>query len=401
MALVALGVTGGIGAYKAVEVARRLQQSGHEVAVVMTEAATRFVGPLTFEAITTRRVITGQFEPGANADVAHVSLASAIGLLIVAPATANTIGRLAAGLADDFLGSLYLATRAPVLLAPSMNTLMWEHPAVQRNLATLRARGVHVIEPTEGFLACGWTGKGRLAEPEDVVSAANALLGRSTSLAGWKVLVTAGPTYEDLDAVRFIGNRSSGRMGFAVAAEAIARGAEVVLIAGPTPVEPPPVTELIRVRSASEMHREVMARAPESDVVIMAAAVADYTPARPSREKEAKSAQTVSLALERTPDILGELGGLRSAGRLARPLLVGFAAETSDLVAKARAKRAAKHADIVVANDVSQPDAGFDVETNRVTLVTAEGEEALPVLPKRDVARLILDRVEARHPRRA
>jgi phosphopantothenoylcysteine decarboxylase/phosphopantothenate--cysteine ligase len=395
MALVALGVTGGIGAYKAVEIARKLQQSGHEVAVVMTEAATRFVGPLTFEAISRRRVITGQFEPGVNADVAHVSLASTIDLLLVAPATANTIGRFAGGLSDDFLGSLYLATRAPVLIAPAMNTLMWEHEAVQRNLATLRERGVHVVEPTEGFLACGWTGKGRLAEPEQVVAAANALLGLSTSLAGWKVLVTAGPTYEDLDPVRFIGNRSSGRMGFAVAAEAAARGAEVVLVAGPTSVAPPAAAELVRVRSAADMHREVMARAAASDAIVMAAAVADYTPAHRSHEKIAKAGEVIQVALERTPDILGELGRLRASGQLARTILVGFAAETSELLAKARVKRAVKNVDLIIANDVSQPGAGFDIETNQVTLVTAEGQEALPMLPKREVARVILDRLEA------
>jgi phosphopantothenoylcysteine decarboxylase/phosphopantothenate--cysteine ligase len=395
MALVALGVTGGIGAYKAVEIARQLQQSGHEVAVVMTEAATRFVGPLTFEAITRRRVMTNQFEPGVNADIAHVSLASTIDLLLVAPATAHTIGRFAGGLADDFLGSLYLATRAPVLIAPAMNTLMWEHDAVQRNVATLRGRGVRIVEPTEGFLACGWTGKGRLAEPEQVVAAANAILGRSTSLAGWNVLVSAGPTYEDLDPVRFIGNRSSGRMGFAVAAEAAARGAEVILVAGPTSVVPPAVAELVRVRSAADMHREVMARAAAADAVVMAAAVADYTPAHPSPGKVAKAGKAVTVALEPTPDILGGLGRLRAAGQLARPILVGFAAETSELVARARAKRAEKNVDLIVANDVSQPGAGFDIETNRVTLVTAAGEEVLPLQSKREVARVILDRLEA------
>jgi phosphopantothenoylcysteine decarboxylase/phosphopantothenate--cysteine ligase len=394
MALVALGVTGGIGAYKAVEIARQLQQSGHEVAVVMTEAATRFVGPLTFEAITQRRVMTDQFEPGVNAEIAHVSLASTIDLLLVAPATAHTIGRFAGGLADDFLGSLYLATRAPVLIAPAMNTLMWEHEAVQRNLATLRARGVRVVEPTEGFLACGWTGKGRLAEPEQVVAAANAMLGGSTSLAGWKVLVSAGPTYEDLDPVRFIGNRSSGRMGFAVAAEAAARGAEVVLVAGPTALVPPAVAELVRVRSAADMHREVMARAAAADAIVMAAAVADYAPVHPSPGKVAKAGKAMTVALERTLDILGGLGRLRGAGKLATPILVGFAAETSELVAKARAKRAEKNVDLIVANDVSQPGAGFDVETNRVTLVTAAGEEGLPLLSKREVARIILDRLE-------
>jgi phosphopantothenoylcysteine decarboxylase/phosphopantothenate--cysteine ligase len=401
MSLVALGVTGGIGAYKAVEIARGLQQSGHEVVAVMTEAATRFVGPLTFEAITRRRVVTGQFEPGVNADIAHVSLASTIDLLLVAPATANVMAKFAAGLADDFLTSLFLATRAPVLIAPAMNTNMWDHAAVRANLETLRARGVRVLEPTEGFLACGWTGKGRLAEPEDVVRAAVALLGRSRTMAGKKVLVTAGPTYEDLDPVRFIGNRSSGRMGFALAAEAAARGAEVVLVAGPTPVTPPSVAEVVRVRSAVEMHAQVISRAHDADAVIMAAAVADYAPAMPAAQKVAKTDGPTSITLERTPDILAELGRLRSEGRLPKPVLVGFAAETADLVARARAKRVGKNVDLVVANDVSLPGAGFDVETNRVTLVGEGGDDALPLLSKGEVARVVLDRVEALLSRKA
>jgi phosphopantothenoylcysteine decarboxylase/phosphopantothenate--cysteine ligase len=401
MSLVALGVTGGIGAYKAVEIARGLQQSGHEVVAVMTEAATHFVGPLTFEAITRRRVITGQFDPGVNADIAHISLASTVDLLLVAPATANIMGKFAAGLADDFLTSLYLATPAPVLIAPAMNTNMWDHAAVRRNLETLRARGVHVVEPTEGFLACGWTGKGRLAEPEDVVRAAVALLGRSQTMAGKKVVVTAGPTYEDLDPVRFIGNRSSGRMGFALASEAAARGAEVVLVAGPTTVAAPAVAEIVRVRSAAEMHAQVLSRAHDSDAVIMAAAVADYAPAMPASEKVAKSEGPLSITLRRTPDILGELGRLRAEGRLPKPVLVGFAAETSDVIARARAKRSRKNADLIVANDVSQPGAGFDAETNQVTLVGEGREDALPLLSKQEVARIVLDRVEGLLSRKA
>jgi phosphopantothenoylcysteine decarboxylase / phosphopantothenate---cysteine ligase len=395
MSLVALGVTGGIGAYKAVEIARGLQQAGHDVVAVMTRAATRFVGPLTFEAITRRKVITGQFEPGANADIAHVNLAATIEALLVAPATANIIGKFAGGIADDFLTSLYLATRAPVILAPAMNTNMWEHPAVIRNLEVLRTRGVHVVEPGEGFLACGWTGKGRLAEPADVVRAVDTLLRPARTLTGRRALVTAGPTYEDLDPVRFLGNRSSGRMGFALAAEADARGAAVCVIAGPTRVEPPGVAEVVRVRSAAEMHAEVLARAADVDVIIMAAAVADYMPEHTHTEKVAKLDAPLTLRLTRTPDILGDLGRLRAEGRLPRPLLIGFAAETSDLIAKARVKLRAKHADLIVANDVSAAGAGFDVETNAVTIVTAEGEQAWPVLPKRDVARIVMDRVEA------
>src|SRR5947208_4655167 len=231
--LIALGVTGGIGAYKAVEVARGLQKRGHEVVAVMTHAATRFVGPVTFEAITRRQVITDQFAPGTNADIEHIALASSIDLLLVAPATANILGKMANGIADDFLSTLYTATRAPVLVAPAMNSQMFDHPAVARNLETLASRGVHFVDPGEGYLACGWIGKGRLAEPDDIVAAAESVLGRAGPLRGQRVLVTAGPTYEDFDPVRFVGNRSSGKMGFAVAAEAVHRGAEVTLISGP------------------------------------------------------------------------------------------------------------------------------------------------------------------------
>src|SRR5436190_6455418 len=238
--LIALGVTGGIGAYKAVEVARGLQKRGHDVVAVMTHAATRFVGPVTFEAITRRRVIVDQFDAGMNADIEHIALASTIDLLLIAPATANVIGKMANGIADDFLSTLYIATRAPVLVAPAMNTQMFAHEAVRRNLDTLAARGVRFVEPGEGYLACGWIGKGRLAEPDEIVAAAESMLVPDGPLKAQRILVTAGPTYEDVDPVRYIGNRSSGRMGFALAGEAARRGAEVTLIAGPTTVEPPP-----------------------------------------------------------------------------------------------------------------------------------------------------------------
>src|SRR5216110_787174 len=278
MSLVALGVTGGIGAYKAVEVARGLQKRGHEVVAVMTHSATRFVGPVTFEAITRRHVITDQFEGGMNADIEHIALASTIDLLLIAPATANIIGKLANGIADDFLSTLYTATRTPVLIAPAMNTQMFAHEAVRKNLDTLAARGARFVEPGEGYLACGWIGKGRLAEPDEIVAAAQAVLRPEGPLRGKRVLVTAGPTYEDVDPVRYVGNRSSGRMGFAIADEALRRGAHVTLVAGPTSLEPPPVRELIRVRSAAEMHEAVLGRADQMAVVVMAAAVADYAP---------------------------------------------------------------------------------------------------------------------------
>src|SRR5215213_181017 len=276
--LIALGVTGGIGAYKAVEVARGLQKRGHEVVAIMTASATRFVGPVTFEAITRRRVITDQFKPGANADIEHIALASSIDRLLIAPATANIIGKMTNGLADDFLSTLYTATRAPVLVAPAMNSLMFAHEAVRRNLDALAARGVRFVEPGEGYLACGWIGKGRLAEPDEIVAAAEAMLRPAGPLRGQRILVSAGPTYEDLDPVRYVGNRSSGRMGVALAAEAARRGAEVAIIAGPTALEMPAGCDVIRVRSAADMHTAVMARADSAQVVIMAAAVADYTP---------------------------------------------------------------------------------------------------------------------------
>jgi len=391
--LIALGVSGGIGAYKAVEVARGLQKRGHEVVAVMTSSATRFVGAITFEAITQRRVITDQFEAGANADIEHIAIASTIDLLVIAPATANIIGKIANGIADDFLSTLYIATRAPVLVAPAMNTQMFAHEAVRRNLDTLAARGVRFVEPGEGYLACGWIGKGRLAEPDDIVAAAEAILKPEGPLRGRRVLVTAGPTYEDFDPVRYIGNRSSGRMGFAIAGEAARRGAEVTLVAGPTTIDTPAVNEVVRVRGAGEMHLAVLARADRMDVVIMAAAVADYAPAERSPRKVPKAGDTMTLVLKKTPDILADLGRRRAASGEG-PLLVGFAAETENLVARATAKREEKHADLIVANDVSRADAGFDVETNAVTIIGRNGVESLPVQSKTRVAAAILDRVE-------
>jgi len=391
--LIALGVTGGIGAYKAVEVARGLQQRGHDVVAVMTHAATRFVGPVTFEAITRRPVITDQFESGANADIEHIALASTIDLLLIAPATANIIGKLANGIADDFLSTLYTATRAPVLIAPAMNTNMFAHEAVRRNLETLEARGVRFVEPGEGYLACGWIGKGRLAEPDAIVDAADTMLRPSGPLSGQRVLITAGPTFEDFDPVRFIGNRSSGRMGYAVAAEAARRGADVILVSGPTSLNPPPVREFVRVRSAAEMHQAVMSRACDVDIAIMAAAVADYAPDRRAEQKVPKAGESMTLVLRQTPDILGDLGHRRLASGKG-PLLVGFAAETDNVIVKATEKRARKHIDLIVANDVSRADSGFDVETNAVTIVGADGAESLPLQTKTRVAAEILDRVE-------
>jgi phosphopantothenoylcysteine decarboxylase / phosphopantothenate---cysteine ligase len=391
--LIALGVTGGIGAYKAVEVARGLQKRGHEVVAVMTHSATRFVGAVTFEAITRRHVITDQFETGMNADIEHIAIASTIDLLVIAPATANIIGKLANGIADDFLSTLYTATRAPVLIAPAMNTQMFEHEAIRKNLDTLAARGVHFVDPGAGYLACGWIGKGRLAEPDEIVSAAEAILRPEGPLRGQRVLVAAGPTYEDVDPVRYIGNRSSGRMGYAIAAEAARRGADVTLVTGPAALEVPHVREVVKVRSAAEMHEAVISRAAGMDVVVMAAAVADYTPAERAAQKVAKDGDTLTLVLKRTPDILADLGQRRRAGG-GGPVLVGFAAETEQVVARATAKREKKHVDLIVANDVSRTDAGFDVGTNAVTFVGPDGAEELPLQPKSRVAAEILNRVE-------
>lgn len=390
MALVALGVTGGISAYKAVEVTRLLQKAGHDVAVTMTRSARRFVTPLTFEAITQRRVVTSQWASGANADIAHIALASDAALVLVAPATAHTIARAAHGLADDFLTSLLLATRAPVMMAPAMNTCMYDHPATQANLRTLRDRGVHLVEPGEGYLACGWVGKGRLAEPDVIVAAAQAVLEGARPLEGRRVVVSAGPTYEDIDPVRYIGNRSSGRMGLAIARRARHLGAHVTLVLGPCTLDVPSDVEVVRVRAAREMHAVLLTRAEAADAIVMAAAVADYTPAAgPSSEKIQKDAAAISLALERTPDILGDLGR-RRAGK-PRPVLIGFAAETTDVVAHAQAKLKGKQVDLIVANDVSRSDAGFDVTTNQATFVTAAGHAPHPLEHKDALAARIVD----------
>ncbi len=392
MPLIALGVTGGIGAYKAVEVARGLQKRGHDVVAVMTRSARRFVGPVTFEAITRRPVITDQFARGVNADIEHIAVATDIALLLVAPATANVIGKFAHGIADDFLTSLYLATRAPVLMAPAMNTNMLEHDAVQRNLAALSARGVRFVDPGAGYLACGWIGKGRLAEPDDIVEAAHLLITPRGSLLGRLVLVTAGPTYEDIDPVRYIGNRSSGKMGYAVAAEAAKRGARVLLVSGPTSLAAPAGVELISVRSAAQMEGAVQQHAPSSDIVVMAAAVADYTPERTVAGKIEKSEAPLDLRLVRTADILADLG--RTRGSNVKPVLVGFAAESGDPVERGRAKLLRKHVDFIVANDITRPDAGFEVDTNAVTIIGRDSEETIPLTSKADIASRILDRAE-------
>lgn len=391
MPTVVLGVTGCIGAYKACEVLRELQKRELDVHVVMTEHATRFVAPMTFEALSRHAVFVDQFRLGEQGEIRHVSLADAADLLLVAPATANVLGKFAHGLADDALSTLYLATRAPVVLAPAMNVNMFTHPAVERNLRELRARGHVVVEPGEGWLACGWLGKGRLAEVERIVEAALAALGRRRDLEGQTVLVTAGPTVEDLDPVRFVSNRSTGRMGFRLAEAARDRGARVILVAGPTEVEPPAGVELVRVRSAQQMHDAVLARAGEAQVVVMAAAVSDYRPTQVAERKVKKSEGPLSIGMERTPDILKALGAHKQ-GRF----LVGFAAETDEVESYALDKLRRKNADLIVANDVSRAGLGFASESNAALLLDAAGGRlAVPATSKRELAERVLDRVAA------
>ena len=390
---IALGVTGGVAAYKAAELVRRLQQEKLDVQVVMTRGAREFIAPLTFAAITGKKVITEMFgaeESGpANVESAieHIAVAQRIDLLLVAPATADILGKFAHGIAEDFLGTLYLATKAPVVVAPAMNVNMWEHPATQANLATLRARGVHVVDPDEGYLACGMTGAGRLAATEAIAQKVFEVLGLRRDLAGKTVLVTAGPTREALDPVRFLTNRSSGKMGYAVAEAAIRRGARVILISGPTDLKIPEAAEWVPVNTAEQMRAAVRERASEANIVIMAAAVADYRPSAASASKLKRSEGRLTLELEATPDILAELGSEPSSR-----ILVGFAAETGDIAVNARAKLSRKGADMIVANDVTQEGAGFDTDTNIVTLFLRDGRDiALPKMAKLDVANRILD----------
>jgi phosphopantothenoylcysteine decarboxylase/phosphopantothenate--cysteine ligase len=389
--VVVLGVTGCIGAYKACEVLRELQRRGVDVHVVMTAAATRFVSPMTFEALSRHAVFHDQWALGVSGEIRHISLADDAELLLVAPATANILGKFARGIADDALSTLYLATRAPVIVAPAMNVNMLEHPAVQENLVTLRGRGVGIVEPGEGYLACGWLGKGRLAEVETIVEAALARLARKRDLADQTVLVTAGPTIEDIDPVRYVSNRSSGTMGYRLAEAARDRGASVVLVSGPTALTAPHGVTFVPVRSADEMQQAVAAHADAASVVIAAAAVSDYRPASASGSKLKKTDGPMRLELVRTPDILKGLGEAKR-GRL----LVGFAAETEDLVANARRKLEAKNLDLIVANDVTAPGAGFGTPTNAVVLLRRDGRRRdVALATKREVAEQILDEVVA------
>ena len=386
---IVLGVTGGIAAYKAVEVASRLKKAGADVRVIMTRAATSFVTPLTFREITGQAVTETMWgEP--HHHVEHIALAEFAELVLVAPATANFIAKAAAGMADDMLTTCVLATRAPLLIAPAMNTGMWENPVTQENVARLKERGTTIIPPAVGQLACGTTGTGRLPEPTEIVRIVEEHFARAQSLEGRRILVTAAGTEEALDPVRFLGNRSTGRMGFAVAAEAARRGAEVILVAGPTPLSTPVGVRRVDVRSARDMHAAVLAEYDTVDAVIKAAAVADYRPAETAEHKIKKSDGELTLTLVRNPDILYELGQ-----RKRHQILVGFAAETQNVAEYARGKLAKKNLDFIVANNVAEKDAGFGVATNHVQIFYADGRaEDHPLMPKAELAGVILDRLE-------
>ncbi len=393
---IALGVSGGIAAYKAAEIVRHLQERGVHVQVIMTAAAQEFVRPLTFAALSGEKVITGMFasgneQPNLDSAVEHIAVAQSIDALLVAPATADTIAKFAQGMANDFLSTLYLATTAPVIVAPAMNVNMWEHPATQDNLDILRSRGVLVVEPGSGYLACGMVGAGRLAEPEEIVAATLARLGVAQDLAGETVLVTAGPTHEPIDPVRYLGNRSSGKMGYALAEAALRRGAKVILVSGPTALQPPSAAETIFVETAQQMRTAVLDRWEQASFIVMAAAVADYHVKNASPEKIKRTGAAIDLQLEPNPDILADLGSLRHASGKRSPVLIGFAAETENLLENARAKLTRKRVDAIVLNDVSRSDIGFDSGRNEVTIVTPSETIAVPEASKLDIALKILD----------
>ncbi len=391
---VLVGVSGGIAAYKAAELVRLFVRADAQVRVMMTRGAQAFVTPLTFQSLSQKPVATDTFDLSEELTIGHIALADAAELVILAPATAHLIARLAHGLADDVVTTVALARSPearPLLVAPAMNVNMWRHAATQQNIATLKSRGAIVVGPDEGDLACGWVGAGRMAEPAEIFARAVELLG-SADLAGVRITISAGPTHEPVDAVRFLGNRSSGKMGFALATRARSRGADVTLIAGPVALATPAGVRRIDVSTAAQMKQAVDEAAATSDVVIMAAAVADYAPQNPASGKLKKRSlgDGPAIALRANPDILAELGARIFARR---PILVGFAAETEALVQSARQKLAEKKCDLVVANDVSEPDAGFGSDRNRVVLVDGMHDQELPLLPKSEVADRILDRV--------
>jgi phosphopantothenoylcysteine decarboxylase / phosphopantothenate---cysteine ligase len=413
---VALGVSGGIAAYKAAEIVRLLQDRGIRVQVVMTRAAQEFIRPLTFAALSGEKVITGMFsggddgardsQPNIDSAIEHIAVAQSIDALVVAPATADILAHFAQGIANDFLTTLYLATTAPVVVAPAMNVNMWNHPATQANLEILRKRGVKIVEPGAGYLACGMTGPGRLAENEAIVAAVLEALGAAQDLAGETVLITAGPTREKIDPVRYLTNRSSGRMGYALAEAALRRGARVVLVSGPTSLTPPGAAEVTRVESAEEMRDAVLKFMPEATIVIKTAAVSDYRPKIAAGQK-LKRKGGLNLELEPTPDILKELAARKSSqsdssqGDSSR-IIVGFAAETENVLENARQKLVAKNLDAIVVNDVSHEGVGFDSDRNAVTIISRDEVIEVPETTKWEVAQRVLDQIaRLRQQRRA
>jgi phosphopantothenoylcysteine decarboxylase/phosphopantothenate--cysteine ligase len=385
---VVLGVTGGIAAYKAAELLRLLVKAGAEAHVIMTRNAQEFIAPLTFQTLSGQQVHTELFNLIQEQQIGHISLADRADLVLIAPATANLVGKVANGIADDLLTTTIMATRAKVLFAPAMNSNMWQNPLYRQNQTKLESLGYHFIEPTVGDLACGWQGPGKLPDPQDIFNAAQLLLGRH-DLAGKTVLVTAGPTREELDPVRFLSNYSSGKMGYAIADIANKRGARVILVSGPVNLSAPKGVEVVQVVSAQDMYQAVMARAEQADLIIKAAAVADFRPVMRCEQKKKKSAaETMIVELQRNPDILTELG--RQKGQR---ILIGFAAETENLLKHAREKLTGKNLDMIVANDVTQEGAGFDGDTNIVRFLTADGKvEELPKMSKLEVAESLLDR---------
>jgi len=389
---IALGVSGGIAAYKAAELVRQLQDRGVRVQVIMTAAAQEFVRPLTFAALSGEKVITDLFgagaeQPNIDSAVEHIAVAQSIDALVVAPATADVLGKFAQGIANDFLSTLYLATTAPVVVAPAMNVNMWEHPATRANVEALKQRGVRVVEPDAGYLACGMTGPGRLAANETIVAAVMQALGAAQDLAGETVLITAGPTREPIDPVRYIGNRSSGRMGYALTEAALRRGARVVLVSGPTALQAPGAAEVVAVETTEEMRQAVLSRLADATIVIKAAAVADYKPKQRSQQK-IKRKGALSLELEPTSDILAEVASKRSS-----QIVVGFAAETENVLENARRKLASKSLDAIVVNDVSRKGIGMDSERNAVTITTPAETIDVPETTKWEVAHRVLDAV--------
>jgi phosphopantothenoylcysteine decarboxylase/phosphopantothenate--cysteine ligase len=390
---VALGVTGGIAAYKAAEIVRLLQDRGIRVQVIMTRAAQEFVRPLTFAALSGEKVITGLFSPGEeqtpNIDSAieHIAVAQSIDALLVAPATADVLAHFAQGIASDFLTTLYLATTAPVVVAPAMNVNMWNHPATRANLEILRQRGVKIVEPNSGYLACGMTGPGRLAENEAVVAAVLEALGAAQDLSGETVLITAGPTREKIDPARYLTNRSSGRMGYAVAEAALRRGARVLLVSGPTALTPPEAAEVTRVESAEQMRDAVLNLLPQATIVIKSAAVSDYR-AKSASPQKIKRKGPLTLELEPTADILKEISVRKQS-----QIVVGFAAETENVLENARQKLADKHLDAIVVNDVSREGIGFDSDRNEVTIITHDEIVDVPETTKWEIGQRVLDQV--------